>query len=135
MPDSVLKDVYGPDWPLGLIIVTASGTPVSIMSLVGAGIDPEYNVAFNQIMFQGFRKGTGPSGLQDNVGNVYVVRQPDSTGTGDHDDYGAIVLCVKPGQTVFIAAAAPNLNVYNPNRYRIDADNNNDACLVTGFVG
>ncbi len=146
MAFSVLKDRQGPDWPLGLIIVPTPGTPVNIMSLVDANNfnDPskpsntntaEYTERFNQILFQALHAGTGNNGLIPNNNNVYIVRQPQGTGTGNRSDYGAIVAMLQPGDSFFLTSSPLNRDVFSPYRYRIDADSANDACLVTGFIG
>lgn len=153
MADSIMLDPHGPDWPLGLITVLVPGTPVRLMSLVDPSlvnapwtIQPPlttvspaktlgYSPAFQQIMFQGFKKNLGADGVVDNTGNIYVCRAGVGAGLGNRDDYGALVLVVKPGQTVFLASAPANMNVYSPYRYFIDADNPNDGCIVTGYVG
>ncbi len=143
MPDSVMKDRYGPDWPLGLIVVAAAGTPVGIMSLVdptglnapnagtGAVVAAEYSPNVKQLMFQGFKDAA--SGLQINTGNIYVMRVPN-VGMGDKDDHGATVMVVGPGQTMFIGvSAAGDTSAFSPYRYLLDADNNGDSALVTAF--
>ncbi len=136
---AVLADVHGPDFPLGLIVVPAAGTPVDITSLIDptgknnpnagnlTGTVYEYGtIRFQQIMFQGFKAAA--HGLQLNTGNVYIVRQG-----GDHDDYGTIVAVLQPGQTLFLASAPSVRNVFSPYRYLLDSDQNDDGALVTGF--
>ena len=137
---TVLKDIAGPDFPLGLIVVAAAGTPIQLTSLIdssGAN-DPaasnrtgsvyEYGEPrFNQIMFQGFKAAA--NGLQANTGNIYIVRKD-----GDRDDYGTIVAVVKTGETVWLSAAPSVKNAFSPYRYWIDADNNGDSCLATGYT-
>jgi len=140
MPNSVMRDINGPDWPLGSIIVTVPGTPVNIMSLVDPGItettasplNPEFTTRFQQITFQGFKAGA--HGLVPNTGNVYIVRKGVGGGTGNRDDYGAIIWVLTPGQTFILGSAALSQNVFSPYRYFADADNANDACQVTGLV-
>jgi hypothetical protein len=143
---SVEQDVYGPDWPLGLIVVATPGTPVGIMSLVDpSSVDSpttptgppatgqaEYSPNCQQVIFQGFKAST--NGLQLNTGNVYIVRK-GVQGAGNRSDYGAMVACVLPGQTVIIGAAPRVLNGFSPYRYSIDADNAGDSCLVTLVCG
>ena len=137
---TVLKDIDGPDFPFGLIVVAAAGSPKQVTQLVDASNinDPsasnvsgsayEYgSLRFNQLMFQGFKAAA--NGLQVNTGNVYVVRKD-----GDRDDYGTIVAVVKSGETVWLRAAPSVKNAFSPYRYWIDADNNGDSCLVTGFT-
>lgn len=146
MANSVQKDIQGPDWPLGLIVVATPGTPVGIMSLVdpsglnnpatptpgtpGAG---EYSVRANRIVFQGF-KGNAGTGLTNNTGNVYVVRKGVGSGTGNRADYGSIVAVVTPGATVEFIPSAKIKDAFGPYRYSIDADNASDAALVTLFI-
>jgi len=141
---SVLQDrKSGPDWPLGSIIVVTPGTPVSIMSLVDASNNnapetgtttssDEYTALCQQIMVQGFKSNAGV-GLTPNTGNIYVVRK-GTTGSGNKNDYGVIVLCVLPGQTMFVSSAPRNRNEFSPYRYYIDADNANDAAQVTLWI-
>lgn len=137
---SVHKDKEGPDWPLGLITVVTPGVPVSIMSLVDPSSvnDPasptsptsdEYTFRAQQITFQAFRAG-GPHGLQNNLGNIYIVRK-GVQGPGNRDDYGSVVWVVGPGLTWVLSSAALDRNVYSPYRYFIDADNALDSCLVS----
>src|SRR5689334_20742000 len=97
MPNSVMRDYNGPDWPLGLIVVAVPGTPVEITSLIDSGTDAssltpdtEYPIRFATIQFQGFKAGAA-HGLQPNTGNAYIVRKGAGTGTGNRDDLGAIV--------------------------------------------
>jgi hypothetical protein len=140
---SVQKDREGPDWPLGLITPTIN-TPLSIMSLVDASNvnDPstptpgtsgsnEYTERAQQIIFQAYK----PSGhgLQNNTGNIYIVRK-GVQGAGNRDDYGSVVAVLTPGQTLVLASAALNRNVFNPYRYFIDADTQGDSCLVTLLI-
>lgn len=159
MAASVHQDRQGPDWPLGLVVVATPGTPVGVMSVVDAansnapqtatppnpgslipsppkvGTDPsdEFTVRAQQIIFQGVKAGAS-HGLTNNSGNIYIVRQPTGANTGNRDDTGVIVATIAPGQTFILGSAALNRNVYNPYRYRIDADNANDAALVTLII-
>lgn len=141
---SVQQDKFGPDWPLGMITVTAAGTPVSIMSLVDpsgindpgvptSGSNDAYTRNAQQIAFQAVKPGTS-HGTQPNTGNIYIMRK-GIQGVGNRDDYGSMVEVLTPGQTLFIASAAMNRNVYSPYRYYIDADNNGDSAIVTLFIG
>ena len=137
---SVLQDPQGPDWPLGNIVVVAPGTPVSIMSLVDpssfadpstatgsvAGV-PEYTRRCQQIIFQGVKDAV--SGLQNNTGNVYIVRKG-----GSKDDAGSIVMVLQAGQTFFLASAPAVKDVFSPYRYYIDADNAADGAQVTLLI-
>jgi hypothetical protein len=144
MTQSIMLDAKsGPDWPLGLIVVAAAGTPVGIMSLVdpnsyNAPETPtsthtdEYTSVFQQIMFQGF-KSNGGTGLIPNTGAVYVMRK-GVQGLGNHTDFGAMVAVINPGQTIFIASAPRNRDTFSGYRYYLDADTSGDSCLVTGFV-
>lgn len=145
---SVNKDISGPDWPLGLIVVATPGLPVGIMSLVDPlGVnDPatptpstvgayEYTIRAQQLMFQAVRAGAS-NGLQINTGNIYIMRKPvQGSGSAHDNDFGACVAVLAPGQTLFIASAPINNNVYSPYRYFIDADTAGDSALVTLFIG
>jgi hypothetical protein len=140
---SVMKDwKSGPTWPLGLIVVAAAGTPVGIMSLVDpssvnapetatTASSDEYTSCFQQLMFQGFKANT--DGLQTNAGNVYIMRK-GVQGLGNRDDYGAMVAVLLPGQTIFISSAPRVRDTFSGYQFYIDADNNGDSALVTGFV-
>jgi len=143
MTATIQRDVHGPDWPLGFIQVVTPGTPASFMSVV----DPTSNnapgtptnptnypttVRAEEIMVQAFRPGT--SGTQLNLGNIYIVRRGAGGGSGNRDDTGSIVATLVPGQTLFFTAAAVNVNVWNPYRYSIDADNAGDGAFITLIV-
>lgn len=141
---SIMRDRQGPDFPLGLIVVATPGTPVSIMSLVDPNLvnDPgaptsatsdEYTQIAQQIMFQGYKAGAS-HGLQNNTGNIYIMRKGVSPGAGNRDDYGAMVWTVGPGLTWVLSTSALVKNGFSPYRYSIDADNASDAALVTLLV-
>lgn len=144
MADSVMQDWNGPDWPLGVIVVATPGTPVGIMSLVdpnsvndpskpvpGTADANEYTQRAYGLIIQGYKKNT--DGLIKNTGQIYIVRKGNA-GAGNRDDYGAIVATVAPGETFTLDAAPLNRNVFSPYRYSIDADNANDAALVTLLI-
>jgi hypothetical protein len=144
MPNSVLIDPHGPDWPLGFIKVVTPGTPVRIT----LNVDPqavnapetatqstaaEYTVRFQQLMFQGYNPAS--HGMQNNSGLVYIIRYlSGGAGSGNRDDTGVIVAVLSPGQTLFLASAPHNRDVWSPYRYALDADNGNDGALITGIV-
>jgi hypothetical protein len=143
MAQSIRKDFNGPIWPLGLIVVATPGTPVSIMSLVDptSANDPntlssritpaqEYTVRAQQIIFQGY-KASG--GLAGNSGNIYILRR-GGNGSNNRTDYGTMALVVATGQTIVLASAPLNRNVFSPYDYFVDADNASDGCLVTLVV-
>jgi hypothetical protein len=143
MANSVMKDKQGPDWPCGLIVVVTPGIPVEIMSLVDptdvnepesatSAASDEYSVRAQQIIFQAVKAGAGGHGLANNAGNIYLVRE--GTGPSNRDDPGAIVATIAPGLTFVLASAPLDRNVFSPYRYRIDADNAGDACLVTLLI-
>lgn len=152
MPQSVMKDFRGPDFPLGLITVAVPGTPVAITSLIdpsgvnnpnnpiptAGGVTPAGAVSFDitaqQIIFQGVKPGAA-HGVQNNTGNVYIVRKPQGTGSGNRDDFGAMVFVLAAGQTIVLAAPAPLMNIFSPYRYLIDADNAGDGALITLVIG
>jgi len=148
MANSVLLDVYGPDWPLGLIVVPTPGTPVSIMSLVdpssvnapntattlGTAGEYEYSPLCQQIAFLAVKAGAS-HGTQNNTGNIYIVRYNSRTvGSGNRDDPGAIVWALGPGGNLFLSSAPLVRETFSPYRYYIDADNANDSCLVTLLI-
>jgi hypothetical protein len=146
MTASIQKDRVGPDWPLGYINVATPGTPIGIMSVVDpTGVnDPasptpgtpgadEFTVRAQQIVIQAYKPG--PShGMVRNVGDIYVVRKGVSPGTGNRDDTGSIIFVLEPGQTLTLASAPLNRNVFNPYRYSIDADNANEGAIVTLII-
>lgn len=146
MTASVQQDRSGPDWPLGFISVATPGTPVGMMSLVDpTGVnDPasptpgtsgadEYTARAQQIMIQGMKPGAS-HGTANNTGNIYIVRKGQGAGAGNRDDTGAIVATIAPGQTLFLASAPLNRNVWSPYRYSIDADNAGDGAFVTLII-
>jgi hypothetical protein len=144
---SVMKDRFGPDWPLGLITVAASGTPVNIMSVVDAsnanapqtatptssgGVGGnEYSVLCQQIIFQAC-KSVGP--VVDNTGAIYVLRAPAGSGTGNKTDSGVIVAILQPGQTYTLGGPPRARQEFSPYRYWIDSDTSADGCLVTLII-
>lgn len=138
MSNSILLDRYGPDWPLGFISVATPGTPVGFMSVVdpsnlaapgtatAAGV-PEYTFRAQQIVLIGFKPSGGT--WIANTGNAYVVRK--GSGSSNRADSGALVTVVQPGQVIFLAAAPLVMNVWNPYRYSVDADNAGDGLAIT----
>jgi hypothetical protein len=137
---SVLKDWQGPDWPLGNIVVTSPGTPVSIMSLVDSGgvNDPsaatsstsqEYSPTFYSLTIQAMKLGAGSHGLTNNVGNIYLVRK-----SGSRDDLGTILACITPGVMYTLLITPGASRGFSPYRYYLDADNANDAGQCVGFI-
>jgi hypothetical protein len=154
MAQTVYKGYSGPFSPLGLIVVAVAGTPVRMSSLIdpasnnapetftpaasanntGAAVPSnEYTVTFQQIMIQGFKAGAGGNGLVNNTGNIYVLVKGAGGGLGNRTDYGAMVVCVPPGQTAFLASAPLNCNVFNPYALWLDSDNNGDSALCMGI--
>jgi hypothetical protein len=145
MANSIQKDIQGPDWPLGSIVVAAAGTPVNIMNVVdptnlfapGTPVTEanprQYAARCNQIIFQGFKSNAG-NGLIPNTGNIYIMRTLVGAGSGNRTDTGSMVACIAPGQTFVLEAPPINGNVFSPHRYLIDADNNNDAAQVTLII-
>lgn len=144
MPNSIIRDFNGPDFPLGNIANVTPGTPLNIMSLVDPtlGNSPqsqaptltgEYPIRAQQIIFQAVKAGVA-HGTQNNTGNVYICRQGVGTGTGNRDDLGCQVKTLAPGETFVMAAAPLSQNVLNPYRYSIDADTAADGCQVTLLI-
>jgi hypothetical protein len=136
---SVMRDIGGPDWPLGLITVAAPSTPVGVMSLIdAAATDPDAptlwsdsSVRVQQLIFIAV-KSVAP--VVANAGAIYIVRKAAPGGSGNRTDSGATVAILTPGQTFVLATPALSMNSISPYRYFIDADNANDGCLVTAFV-
>lgn len=143
---SVMLDQFGPDWPLGMIVVATPGTPVSIMSLVdsasvnapntatttGTAGEYEYSPSVQQIIFQAVKAGAS-HGVQNNTGNIYIVRK-GVQGAGNRDDYGAMVFSLAPGANLFLSSAPLERNVFSPYRYFVDADTAGDSALVTLII-
>ena len=149
MPNSVLQDPQGPDWPLGNIVVTVPGTPVRITNLVDSGAvnapetptnptvfpsgpstSDEFTRVAQQIIFQAFKAGAGPPKLANNTGNIYIIRK----GSQGITDLGVVVAVLTPGQSFVLGSSAMVRNVFSIYRYFIDADNANDACQVTAII-
>lgn len=146
LTNSIQQDWAGPDWPLGFIKVVTPGVPVRITSVVdpnnvndpsspspGTPGSNEYTQRSQQIMFQAFKPGAS-HGTTYNTGNIYIVRRGCGGGGGNRDDMGSIVATLFPGTTILLGSAAKNLNVWNPYRYYIDADNANDGVFVTLII-
>jgi hypothetical protein len=142
MTTTIQKDISGPDWPLGFINVATPGTPINFMANVDpnsvnspgtptSSISYEYTVRAEEIMVQAFKPAS--HGTQNNTGNIYIMRR-GVAGGGNRDDTGSIVATLTPGQTLFFTAAAVNVNVWNPYRYFIDADNSGDGAFVTLII-
>jgi hypothetical protein len=154
MPNSLMRDFNGTEWPLGNILVPVPGTPVNIMSVVdpGLGGNPgssapsmsgEYQIRGYQLVFQPGKPGAGPHGLTGNTGNVYLVRQGVGAGTGNRDDYGAIImafpLTVAPNTIALPITWPPSpsplsMNTINPYRYFLDADVGSEGAQVTLLI-
>jgi hypothetical protein len=144
MANSIQRDKYGPDWPLGFIGVSSPGTPVGFMVNVDPGAyadpstptsinTPEYTVSCEEIVVQAFKPGAG-TGLQLNTGYVYITRIAVPPGSGGRSDTGSTVMVMLPGQTLFLTASAMNRNVWSPYRYFVDADNAGDGVIVTLII-
>jgi len=152
MANTVMVNPHGPIWPLGLIVVAAAGTPVSIMSLVdsagtndpNAVVSPtspgaEYSPRAYEIIFQACKAGAS-HGTQLNTGNIYIIKRGKVAGSGNRDDLGVIIATISQGSSgvyppVFRITAAPmDRNVFSPYDLYIDADNANDACQVTLLI-
>jgi hypothetical protein len=143
MTNSIQKDFQGPDWPLGFISVVTPGTPVGFMSVVDPtsnnspgtptnSTNAPFTVRAEEIMVQAFKPAS--PGTQLNTGNIYIVRRGAGGGSGNRADTGSIVATLVPGQTLFLTAAAVNVNVWSPYRYSVDADNAGDGAFVTLVV-
>lgn len=141
MANSILKEMAGPDWPLGFIAIVTPGVPVSIMSLVDSSLvnapeaatsstSREFTDTFQQILFMGYKPGAGPPRLVVNVGLVYIVRKQTTGAT----DTGVIVKVLAPGETFYLASGAQERNVFNPYRYYIDGETAGEGALVVGLV-
>lgn len=141
MPTSVLKDLTGPDAPLGLVVVATPGTPVGVMSLIDSGNvnapntatsanSSEYTPVFYSLLFQAVKAGAS-HGLVNNTGNIYICRAGYS---GGRDDTGCIIATLAPGAGFTLLVSPGTLRGFSGYRYTIDADNAGDSCLITGMV-
>ena len=138
--------------PLGMIAVATPGTPVRFTSLIdvssnnapesptptfsanntGAAVPRnEYTIRCQQIIIQGV-KSNGGNGTTNNTGNVYIMVK--GNGSNNRTDFGAMVAQVAPGQTLILASAPVNVNVFNPYSLYLDADNAGDSALVTLLI-
>lgn len=152
MAPSVMRDINGPDWPLGNIVVAVPGTPVNIMSLVDPALGSapekllpsplsgEYSIRCWKILFQPYKVGAGPPAFALNTGNIYVVRAGVTPGVGNKTDTGAVIAILPPGALTtpppgfMLDMPANTFNTLNPYRYFIDADTAADACQVTLII-
>lgn len=146
MANTVLQDRWGPDFPLGYVNVPANGTPINIMANVDANntnapqtqsnsTTQEWTTRFQQISFQGYKPNANNNGAVPNTGYVYILRSNAAgAGTGNKSDFGVYVEILGPGQTIFLSGGSWVNNVWNPYRYSLDVDNNNEGAFVTGFA-
>jgi hypothetical protein len=146
MANSVLKLPAGPIWPLGNIVVTSPGTPVSLMSLTDPSLynapetqssvnSYEYTNISQQIIFQAIKAGVS-HGTQNNTGNVYLVMYAARTGTntGNRDDLGTLIWAFAPGSNLFLSSAPLSRNKWSPYALYVDADNANDGLQVSLLI-
>ena len=141
MAQSVQKDRSGPDWPLGYVKVTTSGTPVSLM----VNIDPnsvnspgnatrslsaEYTPVVRSIAIQAMMPNANNSGTQMTTGNIYLMRQ-GAGGNGNLTDFGSIVRTIPPGSEYLFPPDGAGQIRFSPYRYYLDADISGEGGLVT----
>lgn len=142
MSNSVLKNIYGPLWPLGNIVVATPGTPVGLMSLIDASLvnapetatttsSLEFTPAAQQIIFQAGKPGAS-HGTQANAGNVYLLQK--GGGSSNRDDMGAIIWTFSTSGNLFLSSAPLDRNKYSPYDLFIDADNAGDGVFVTLLI-
>lgn len=116
-------------WPLGMITVGASGTPVALNTNVGA---------------QTANQRTGPTdtvrqliftGDSDNSGAIYVLRRVvGQTVTKLTTNF--IVAVIYPGQTQAIPNGSLGISAsLNVDDYLIDADSNGDKVFPSAYFG
>jgi len=150
MAQSIYRGYSGPLVPLGLIAVAIPGTPVQMTSLIdptslnapetfspaasanntGAAVAVnEYTITCQQIIIQAY-KSNGGTGVVNNTGNIYIMMK-GAGGLGNRTDFGAMVAVLTPGQTLILASAPVNCNVFSVYKYFIDADTAGDSALVT----
>lgn len=116
--------------PLGKVTVLAAGTPVrATINIQPNPLPPGYRIAAHGIMFQVWKT---------NAGLVYIGHQGMNKTTGE----GVLAVLGKPsfdsdGNIVFLPTFSIALtiapNAMNPTMFFIDADNANDAVLVTAL--
>lgn len=138
---SVRQDRSGPLWPLGLITVTTSGTPVGVMSLVDSASynAPETPTSAHAAEYASVEvtdvivtpvHSVAP--IVANTGAIYVLLS-GGTGTGNKTDPGTTVLIINTGSgPVHLIDVISRLQAkINPYNIYIDADTAGDGALVT----
>lgn len=147
---SVQKDIQGPLWPLGLITVVTSGTPVNLMSVVDPGLNiwnpttptpgasgaiteniPEYTISAQQLIIFAC-KSVAP--IVANTGFTYIVEKGAGGGSGNKTDSGSIIAIISATGNIVLGSAAFNKNVFSPYNLFVDADNSGDGILATLVV-
>lgn len=142
MANSVMRDINGPDWPLGLITVAVPGTPVGFMSVLDSAagdettksiFDPEYVPRFKAFLIT---PAHSLAPYVANTGAIYIVRAAAVGGSGNRADAGAIVAVI---QQTFLGPyrfdlAELSLNALSPYRYFLDADTAGDGAIITGLI-
>jgi len=120
--------VSGP-WPLGMITVATSGTPIPLNTNVGpqtANAATHPTVTVRQLIL------TGDS---DNSGAIYLLRKVQGQIVTKLTT-NFIVQVIYPGNTVSVPNGNVSINsAINPDDYVVDADNNGDKVFVTAITG
>ena len=138
---SVQQDRSGPDWPLGFVKVTASGTPVSLMVNVDpnsvnspgnatTALSAEYTPVVRAIAIQAMMPNANNSGPQMTTGNIYLMRAA-AGGNGNLTDYGSIVRTIPPGSEFFFPPDGAGQIRFSPYRYYLDVDVSGEGGMVT----
>jgi hypothetical protein len=147
MANSALTKYQSQFWPLGNVLVAASGTPVRLTSLIDPTDqnDPnalttataaEYTIKCNQIVLQGYKQTSlGAAPMIPNVGNVYVlIRGKTATGAGNKNDSGVMIGVIPAGGSWSFSPSAMNLDPFSPYDLLIDADNSGDGVIGVLFI-
>jgi hypothetical protein len=137
---SVLQNRNGPLWPLGLITVAASGTPVGLMSLVDSSSynAPETATSTHTAEYASAQacdiiitptKSIAP--VTANTGAIYLLLV--GTGSNNKTDSGVIVLTIATSSgPVHLSTVISRLQAkFDAYQMYLDADNSGDGALVT----
>jgi hypothetical protein len=107
--------------------VNAPGVPTSNLS-------SEYSPACRGLGLQGFFPNANNSGMQPNVGNIYLM-VPAAGGNGNLTDFGSMVKVIASGSDFFYPPENAGVDLFNPYGLFLDADVAGDGALVTLYGG
>lgn len=124
MPTPILNP-YSGFQPLGLIVVSAVGTPVPLSQNIGSYYSAtgksEYALQFGQFMLRA---------TATNTGAIYLVSPGQPASNTD-----AIIWFLLPGESLIINEDSDSRNSYSLDSFQIDAATNGNSVLVTGVIG